>query len=128
MSKPRRSRSTSMFHGTKSGKMKNIQNEIPLVIDDGRREYEAAFIGIILGMLTIIVVTSKYHDDPQLDISLWAICRFFSAVWCYNIANRQRRNKWAYARFAFFFPSIALIILGLLKNKLSKTENKIAYE
>lgn len=61
-------------------------------------------------------------ESPEF-IVVPAICllviRIFAVIQCVKVAERQNRNKGGWGFFAFFMPSIALIIIGLLR-KLKK--------
>ena len=46
--------------------------------------------------------------------------RIIVTSWVANIAKRQNRNKFSWGTFAFFLPSVALIVIGTQKKLSSK--------
>jgi hypothetical protein len=107
------------------------------------KETEATIIGTIILLATgllVIFKPNKFDDSNSanqlLAISSFAalILRILLIIWVINIAKRQNRNTTAWGILAFFFPSIALIIVGLqnklfknidIDNSLSNSENSL---
>ncbi len=94
-------------------------------------EDDATFFGVILLVVPIIVkltgvVTFETEESYNQTIIYFAIgslvIRIAATVWVVNIASRQNRNSMGWGWFAFFLPSIALIIIGQLKKLRLKLE------
>lgn len=88
-----------------------------------KRETDATFIGVLLFFVPIAFFyftnTSEIRTEKSiynlhgLFAMLMLLTRIASAFWVNNIAKRQNRNNASWATFAFFFPSIVLIIIGI---------------
>ncbi|MAL59711.1 MAG: hypothetical protein CMC14_06665 [Flavobacteriaceae bacterium] len=94
-----------------------------------KKETDATFFGILLIVLPIIngitkTITFEKIESYYLGTAIIAIILFvlrvLVTVWVVNIANRQNRNTTVWGWFAFLLPSIALIIIGLLKKQKLK--------
>jgi len=102
-----------------------------------KKETIATVIGIIIVVLNIIIliIATSNHDifrnssdsTNGLPQAISIILRIFCTVYVVNIAKRQNRNKSSWGFFTFFFPSIALIIIGTLrkKNKFYHSNNTL---
>lgn len=94
------------------------------------KESEAMIVGIVLFIISFIFFVA----GGVKDLSLYIVLAVFSAlgritltIWCVNIAKRQNRETVGWGIFAFFLPSLALIIIGQLK-KLKRNEVNIILE
>lgn len=56
-------------------------------------------------------------DAPETFLTIALIARIFIAYWCIVIAKAKNRNKFLWGILALGLPPIALIIIGLLKDK-----------
>ena len=87
------------------------------------KEIGATITGILLLVVSIIIKLSggfTFHDIDSyrqaiFNFICFLVIRISVTVWVVNIAKRQNRNSIGWGLFAFFLPSIALIIIGLLK-------------
>ncbi len=95
------------------------------------KETEATFIGIVILAIPILFnVTGiikfdseeSFNQAKTLILLTTLAIRIGSTVWVRNIATRQNRNATGWGWFAFFLPSIALIIIGQLKKLKLKIE------
>ena len=90
-----------------------------------KKETDATLFGIILfivlGVIHILVSVGEINISPFYGAGLLTI-RFLVTPYVVNIASRQNRNEKVWGWFAFFFPSIALIIIGQLKKLKLKIE------
>ena len=95
------------------------------------KEVEATFYGVILLIVPIAlklsgVVTFETEESYNIARAFFAIgslvIRIAVTVWVVNIASRQNRNSTGWGWFAFFLPSIALIVIGQLKKLRLKLE------
>lgn len=95
------------------------------------KETEATFVGILLLIIPIILritgaitfeTIESYNKGRAILAIISLILRIAITFWVVNIANRQNRNSTGWGWFAFFFPSIALIVIGLLKKLKLKIE------
>lgn len=93
---------------------------------DYTKETEATVLGIVLLVLPIILKllgvftfeSEESYNQGRAFIAIASLAiRIFVTVWVVGIANRQNRNSNGWGWFAFFLPSISLIVIGLL-NKL----------
>ncbi|MBK9555670.1 MAG: hypothetical protein IPO47_07510 [Bacteroidetes bacterium] len=91
-----------------------------------QKKAETTFLGIVLLLTPIIIKlsgafsfeTEESYNQARTFIAIASLAiRIFVTVWVVSIANRQNRNSTGWGWFAFFLPSISLIIIGLL-NKL----------
>jgi RNA polymerase subunit RPABC4/transcription elongation factor Spt4 len=107
------------------------------------KEIDATAIGVIIlvsSLLLIIFQPFKFDDIDSYNqfraiSSIGALfLRIFITVWVVNIAKRQNRETIGWGLFAFFLPSIALIVIGQQKkifakfdidNSLSNVENSL---
>jgi len=89
-----------------------------------RKEGEATFLGVLLLVVPIALNLSgviKFETEESYNQArmFWGIgsvvLRIAVAAWVVNISSRQNRNSTGWGWFAFFLPSIALIIIGQLK-------------
>ncbi len=71
------------------------------------------------GALLLIVGFGSLTLRPDINLGLISILffslRIFSITWVVQIAERLNRNKLLWGLFAFVLPSIALIVIGLVK-------------
>lgn len=90
-----------------------------------RKETEATIVGVIL----LIIILSIYYSDGILlesedTFAIFIISNLFIRIsvtaWIVSISKRQNRDAVSWGIFAFLSPSIALIIIGLLKKKRLK--------
>jgi hypothetical protein len=93
-------------------------------------DIEATVIGVVVVFLNIFMYFIRPFenaDNPQLVTAIIIlidfILRVFVTIWIVKIAKRQNRNTTGWGIFAFILPTLALIIIGLLK-KLYKPINE----
>lgn len=87
------------------------------------KEIEATVVGVLILALSIFLYNFPFEFDNIDSIHIFRIIsivgnlalRILIASWIVNIANRQNRNTFSWGLFAFIFPSISLIMIGLLK-------------
>jgi hypothetical protein len=88
-----------------------------------RRETDASIVGFITLFISFgIIYLSSNIDDHNIRGLLGLLglaIKIVFTVWCVRIANRQNRNTFNWGLFAFFFPSVAIIIIGLLRKRKS---------
>jgi hypothetical protein len=89
-----------------------------------KKEDDAITVGIILLVITLIfaiVGPIKFEDKESYVQSLAVtaivslILRICVTIWAVNIAKRQNRETFGWGLFAFFLPSIALIVIAKRK-------------
>jgi hypothetical protein len=72
----------------------------------------ALIVGILLiiiwGIIKLIPLVIPSDKFFEYSIPL----RILIAIWAYNIAKRQNRQRESWALLAFLLPAISLIILG----------------
>jgi len=115
-----------------SRKTNEIDNTVKIKLtapsnsSDYIKESEATVIGILFLLSPVILKLTgvftfeseeSYNQARAFTAIASLIMRIFVTVWVVGIANRQNRNSNGWGWFAFFLPSIALIVIGLL-NKL----------
>ena len=90
------------------------------------KESEATLIGIILLFIPIILKlfgvftfesNTSYNQLTAILLIVSLGIRILVTIWVVDIANRQNRDSNGWGWFAFFLPSISLIVIGFL-NKL----------
>lgn len=87
------------------------------------RESSATFIGIVL--LLISFIFPLIVENIQLVSIVFIIVRILVIFIVCKIASIQKRDSLFWGTFAFIFPAICLIIIGLLKYKIeSLNENE----
>lgn len=93
----------------------------------------AMMAGIILLLISFaIAVLQPFNFDSyesaqqgKVFLSIGSlIVRIFGIMYCVNLAKNQNRETFGWGLLAFFFPSIALIILGNTKKLYSEEEQK----
>lgn len=107
------------------------------------KETDATTVGVVIlvsSLLLVIFQPFRFEDINSYNefraiFSIGAlVLRIFITIWVINIAKRQNRETFGWGLFAFFLPSIALIIIGQQKkifakfdvnNKLSNEENSL---
>ena len=92
----------------------------PIYDFDYEKEREATYVGILflIGSIALSFVNFRENEDALIaGLFILFIFRIIFTCWVVKIASRQNRNTTGWGFFAFFSPSIALIIIGLL-NKL----------
>jgi len=89
------------------------------------REYGATVAGVILSILLLVFYFTEgfgiHHLQTYIFLSIFVnlVLRIAIIIWVINISKRQNRNSTGWGLFALFTPSLAIIIIGLLK-KLNK--------
>lgn len=106
---------------------KDQNNELNESIYDPNysKEIEASIVGGIILIISILFIKfpiefdniNSYKKFRIISLVASSILRISISFWIINIAKRQNRNTFIWGLFALFFPSISLIIIGLL-NKL----------
>lgn len=90
-----------------------------------KKETDATIFGILLIILTVILSLTgviTFESVRAIVAIILFVLRIAITVWVVNIATRQNRNSTGWGLFAFFFPSVALIVIGLLKKLRLKIE------
>ena len=89
-------------------------------------DYLPTIIGSVVGIVTFVIAlagginTSGSENETRAFLSLISLLfRILATVWSVNLARKLNRNKVGWGWGAFFFPTIALIIIGT-KRKLKK--------
>jgi len=103
------------------------------------KETTATNVGLILLVFYIVVFfviqsidfgyvsDESYNKAKAVFGAIELISRIIFTIWVVNIAKRQNRNSVGWGFLGFFFPLIALIIIGLLR-KLRNEEKFIILE
>lgn len=90
----------------------------------------ALFLGItllIFSLISFAILNSKDGYETIEDHSLTLlIARIVICFIVVDLASSQKRNSFMWGVFAFLFPAITLIILGLMENKIEKFDEKFA--
>lgn len=95
------------------------------------KETDAAGVGILLLFVSFGFLLLGGVKDPAFYsaiVALGFIGRIVLTVWCINIAKRQNRDALGWGFFAFFLPSIALIIIGQLRKLKSDSQSENSKE
>lgn len=85
------------------------------------KESEATVVGFIFLIVNTIIYSFDLKvvlEEESTFISLLFVGMFFRiifSIWSIKIASRLNRNELKWGALTFFFPSISLIIIGLLK-------------
>jgi hypothetical protein len=101
-----------------------------------KKYLEATVIGIGLIIITLIAAIivrntnftyDSYTQFRAISSIISLILRIIIIIWIVNIAKDLKRDQFGWGVFAFFLPSIALIVIGQKKEKipLSKKEFNI---
>lgn len=89
-----------------------------------KKENEALTFGIVILAISLIIAligpiefedNESYGQFKAFASLISLIIRIIITVWVVNIAKRQNRETTGWGLFAFFLPSIALIIISTLK-------------
>jgi tetratricopeptide (TPR) repeat protein len=92
---------------------------------------EATVIGVLLLVVPLIIKlsgaitfdTEESYNQAKVFLSIASLVISIAVtVWVVNIASRHNRNSTSWGLFAFFLPSIALIVIGQLKKLRLKIE------
>ncbi len=91
--------------------------------EDYKKETDATIFGGLLLLAQILIYlfgpTTFTRQDYTTYLSIYYVIALFFriiiSVWVVKIAKRQNRNSTLWGIFAFFIPSIALIIIGQTK-------------
>jgi hypothetical protein len=95
------------------------------------KETDATSIGVIILVSSLLLLIFQpfkfddidtYNQVKAISSIVALILRIFITVWVVNIAKRQNREASGWGFFAFFLPSIALIIIGQQKKIFAKFE------
>lgn len=95
------------------------------------KETDATVIGVLLVVILITIKLSvnltfdtvNNYNQTFVILSITSlILKIIITVWVMKIASRQNRNSTNWGWFAFFLPSLALIIIGQLKKLRLKIE------
>lgn len=87
------------------------------------KETEATLVGIIFLVLSLFLLIfpieftniESYNQFKAISTITSLILRILISIWIVNIAKRQNRKTFNWGLFALIFPSVSLIIIGLLK-------------
>jgi hypothetical protein len=88
-----------------------------------QKETQATAVGVILITINFGVLLMGGIKDASLYSAVLIFglfLRVIVSIWCANIAKRQNREPFGWGLSAFLFPSITLIIIGLLKKLKNK--------
>lgn len=89
-----------------------------------KKEDDAMTVGIILLVIAVIFAIvgpiqfedrESYGQFKAVTAIVSLILRIIITVWVVNIAKRQNRETFGWGLFAFFLPSIALIVIATRK-------------
>jgi len=89
-----------------------------------KKEDDAMTVGIILLVIAIFFVivgpiqfedSESYGQFKAITAIVSLILRIIITIWVVNIAKRQNRETFGWGLFAFFLPSIALIVIATRK-------------
>lgn len=89
-----------------------------------KKEDDAMTVGIILLVIALIFAIvgpiqfedrESYGQFKAVTAIVSSILRIIITVWVVNIAKRQNRETFGWGLFAFFLPSIALIVIATRK-------------
>jgi hypothetical protein len=95
------------------------------------KQTDATLIGSIILVSSLLLLVFKpfkfddinsYNQFRAITSIVALILRIFITVWVVNIAKEQNRETSGWGFFAFFLPSIALIIIGQQKKIFAKFE------
>ena len=96
-----------------------------------KKETNAITIGIIFFIISLALAVFQpftfddkkyYYEYRSITAIIILVYRIFVAVWVVDIAKRQNRDTTGWGWFAFFMPTLALIIIGLLRKLKLKIE------
>jgi len=96
-----------------------------------KKDLGATVIGVIILVVTIVInllhvpafETFESYNNALFYVTFISfLIRIFATLIAVDIANQQNRKTKIWGWFAFFFPSITLIIIGLLKKLRLKFE------
>lgn len=103
-----------------------------------KKESEATVVGILLMIVNLLLILLVRFEDEyfqQMVAAIFAllslVLRILITIWCVNIARRQNRNSGGWGVFAFFTPTLALVIIGLLRKlckEIPKTNTRLEHE
>lgn len=114
-----------------------LDNSTNVTLGTARKEKEAMYFGLIVIGVWLIIVLAINGELINLNESaknltiVSGVIRLISVLWIRGIAHRLDRDKLFWSIFAFFFPAIALIIIGNLTTKLvlhSASTSDITYQ
>lgn len=117
---------TRKFQRDNKGKDSKPEEKIDLATLKYDPTYEREIAATIAGVFFLLIYfgsffTSFYEDIEDSGIAIInAVYRIVITVLVVNISGRQNRSKVGWGIFAFIFPTLALIIIGLLKKKIKK--------
>ena len=85
-----------------------------------KRESDATLVGVffLIGSISLSFVVEIEKLEQPIFVIINLIYRILITVWVVNISDMQNRNKIGWGIFAFILPTLALIIIGLLKKKI----------
>jgi hypothetical protein len=115
---------------TQSESKKNIE---PKYDSTYEKENDASFVGVIILISSLLLVFFQPFKSDNIDSynqfrafsSIGAfVLRIIVTIWVVNIAKRQNRETFSWGIFAFFLPSISLIVIGQLKKIFIKPKIK----
>ena len=114
-------------------KQPEIINQSPLVASEIKskhnpkyiREIAASNFGVLLLIISLLFSallslyksesTENYNETKELYLIISLVVRILVTISVIGIAKRQNRDSTGWGFLAFFFPSIALIIIGRLQ-------------
>jgi len=70
---------------------------------------------LCINAITLALQIVVSEDDFKIYSVISTIARIGITIWCVNIAKTLNRDQTGWGFFAFFFPSIALIVIGMQK-------------
>lgn len=87
-----------------------------------QKESDATFIGALFLIISGAIYFGGTKEELRPIFAIFSlVIRIGVTIWCVNIAKRQNRDSFNWGLFCFFLPSIALIIIGLLKKLRKET-------
>ncbi|XVJ67187.1 MAG: zinc-ribbon domain-containing protein [Lacibacter sp.] len=96
-----------------------------------KKEDDAMTVGIILLVIAVIFAIvgpiqfedrESYGQFKAVTAIVSLILRIIITVWVVNIAKRQNRETFGWGLFAFFLPSIALIVIATRKKLFANVQ------
>ena len=96
-----------------------------------QKESDATMVGVILLLVTLVLALfqpfkfeseESYNRFKTLTSVGALVLRVLVIIWVVNIAKRQNRETFGWGVFAFFLPSIALIVIGQQKKLFARFE------
>lgn len=105
----------NLFKDSKNNSYKSTQINYDLTYE---KDYRPTILGIFILCYTITTFNEIKYKDESLIVAntiISLIFRVIITIWVVSIAKNLNRDKTEWGVFAFFLPSLCLIIIGLKK-------------